>query len=107
MSFLRGAIIGCAVSSAVLTAPVSHAAPLFQSIPDLVTDTITAPWCSSCDGSYRIFDTFSLGSSSSVGSVTVRCAIAALAAPYAMNPSNGSYTAMLAIFTTVPPALSN
>lgn len=72
MSFLRGAIAGCAVFSAVLTTvPVSHAAPLFQSIPNLVADTITSPWCSSCTGSYRIFDTFSLGSSSSVGSVTV------------------------------------
>jgi hypothetical protein len=45
------------------------AATVFQSIPDLAVAP-NGNWCSSCEGSYRAFDSFTLGSAATIASVT-------------------------------------
>ncbi len=47
----------------------ARAATVFQSIPDL-TVAPNGNWCSSCDGDYRAFDSFALGSAATIASVT-------------------------------------
>jgi hypothetical protein len=45
------------------------AATVFQSLPDL-TIAPNGNWCSSCEGAYRAFDSFTLGSAETIASVT-------------------------------------
>ena len=53
----------------VLSALPADAKIIFQSIPDLTLAPANS-WCSSCGGSYRVFDSFTLNSASTIGSVT-------------------------------------
>jgi len=46
------------------------AATLFQSIPDLTVDPALNSYCSSCAGTFRVFDSFTLGSAATIESVT-------------------------------------
>ncbi|WP_298668843.1 PEPxxWA-CTERM sorting domain-containing protein [uncultured Sphingomonas sp.] len=61
------------ITAAALTLAMpaaASAATLFQSLPDLTVAPATNAWCSSCGGSYQVFDTFSLGSASTLNSIT-------------------------------------
>ena len=50
----------------------ASAAILFQSVPDLSdTSTIGSNYCSSCSGSYRIFDKFTLSKAASISGFSV------------------------------------
>lgn len=62
-----------AASAIAVAAPqAANAAVVFQSIADLTdTSQLTLPWCSSCSGSYRIFDQFTLGASSTITGFSV------------------------------------
>jgi hypothetical protein len=51
--------------------PSSRASTLFQSVPDLTGPAYLSGVCSSCSGSFRVFDTFSLASNASIDAVTV------------------------------------
>lgn len=58
--------------SIALSAASANAAVLFQSVPDLTDTTqLTSPWCSSCTGSYRIFDQFTLNNSATITGFSV------------------------------------
>src|ERR1019366_4692164 len=48
----------------------SHAATLFQSVPDLYFTPPNADYCDTCAGGQQMFDTFTLGSNSDVTSIT-------------------------------------
>jgi hypothetical protein len=58
-------------ASAILSVSSAKAAVLFQSIPALSATPDVPGWCSSCSGSYRVFDTFNLGSASTITGTTV------------------------------------
>jgi hypothetical protein len=49
--------------------PRAHANVLFQSIPNLTVNPTVNAWCSPCGGSYRVYDTFMLGSAASVSRI--------------------------------------
>jgi len=71
-SGLRAAL----ATSAILVAALPQAASagvIFQSVPDLndATQISTYGWCSSCAGSYRIFDQFSLLSTENITGFSV------------------------------------
>jgi hypothetical protein len=67
-STMRNAILVCACATAFGT-PV-FADTIFQSIPDLTVNPSTNAWCSSCYGSFRVFDTFTIGNTSTISSVS-------------------------------------
>lgn len=64
-SAARRLLAGCAMTL-VLGNQAAVAAPVFQSVANMTDSNLTAQWCSSCGGSYRIFDQFSLGSSENI-----------------------------------------
>lgn len=61
-----------AATAALIVASPAVAATLYQSLPDLTVDPVVAGYCSSCNAflPYRIYDTFSLGTDSTIKSVT-------------------------------------
>lgn len=63
-------------AASAMTLALGHqaavAGAVFQSVADLSANNISQiGWCSSCDGSYRIFDQFALGSSETITGFTV------------------------------------
>ncbi len=68
-SILAAAAI--AMAGILIAMPSTRASTLFQSVPDFSSPAAPDGACSACNGSYRAFDTFTLDSSSSIGSVTV------------------------------------
>ena len=66
---MKRTLISAIISLSALNA---NAAVLFQSVPDLTDTTqLTSAWCSSCDGSYRIFDQFTLNGSATITGFSV------------------------------------
>jgi hypothetical protein len=43
---------------------------LFQSIPSLAANPSAIAFCSSCGGTYQVFDTFTLGTNSTIGAIS-------------------------------------
>jgi len=66
----KSALAGVFVMGAAFTTTSVCADTLFQSIPDLTVTPVTNAWCSSCSGTFQVFDTFSLGSNSTIGSIS-------------------------------------
>lgn len=48
----------------------ANAGTVFQSIPDLTVAPSSNAWCSSCGGTYRAFDAFTLAGTTNIASVT-------------------------------------
>src|SRR3954464_5206052 len=68
----RSFLVACTGAVALLcSSSIIHAATLFQSIPNLNVPASTSGICSPCVGSQRVFDTFTLSSSSTVNSAVV------------------------------------
>lgn len=59
-----------ALSVALAMPSVAHADTLFESLPDLTVAPQSNAWCSSCYGSYKVFDTFTLASDSVIDTVS-------------------------------------
>ncbi len=65
-------VFAAAMFAAVTLPQVASAGVVFQSVPDLNDTTkLTSPWCSSCSGSYRIFDQFTLTTSETITGFSV------------------------------------
>lgn len=58
----------CLLAAVMAVAPVvtPRAAVLFQSLPDLTVEPVENAWCSSCSGSYRVYDAFTLAADASI-----------------------------------------
>jgi hypothetical protein len=73
MNFKSTAVkLACLAATLFWVSPAANAAVLFQSIPNVIA-TEQNSWCSTCFASgfqYRVFDTFTLGSTSQINSVT-------------------------------------
>ena len=53
-----------------------NAATLFQTVPDLSVNPLDyGLWCSSCAGSYQIYEGFSLGDSSNISEIKFNAGI--------------------------------
>lgn len=68
MSFTKRLAAGVLFSLGLAGSP--QAATLFQSIPDLTVNPTLNAWCSACGGAYQVYDTFTIGSASAIGSVS-------------------------------------
>jgi hypothetical protein len=55
----------------LLLSNAAEADTLYESVPDLTGPIYLGGTCSSCDGVFRLFDTFSLGGGASIDAVTV------------------------------------
>jgi hypothetical protein len=75
-----------AIAMAILVTQAA-ASTLFQSVPDLSSPAAPDGACSACNGSYRVFDTFTLEANSSIGSVTVSLYDASVDFPVNLNVS--------------------
>jgi hypothetical protein len=69
--FTRALSVFCAASGALTVSLPSQATTLYQSVPDFYVNDLPSGLCSSCLGSYRIFDTFTLAEPVSVQATTV------------------------------------
>ncbi|MBX3484924.1 PEPxxWA-CTERM sorting domain-containing protein [Phenylobacterium sp.] len=69
MVSFKGAVAGAVLALSAFATSAS-ADTLFQSIPDLTVAPDTNAWCSSCDGSYRVFDEFSVAADSTAETLT-------------------------------------
>lgn len=64
--------IVCAAALMAVSAYASQlkAAVVYQSLPDLTVQANTNGWCSSCGGNYRVYDTFTLSTASTLSQLT-------------------------------------
>lgn len=67
---MRRLFLVLALIGGMAAAPQARAAVLFQSIPDLTVEPVVNAWCSSCSGTFRVFDLFTLGEESVVQGIT-------------------------------------
>jgi hypothetical protein len=72
-SGLLRAASGACLMAATLLQPALADVPVFQSVPDLgnAAGISQVGWCSSCDGMFRIYDQFTLGSATTLSGFTV------------------------------------
>ena len=66
---MRNFLFASASLLAVITAVPAQADVLFESLPDLTVAPAQNAWCSSCSGSYRVYDTFTLNAASVIGTI--------------------------------------
>lgn len=63
---LKKLLLGATVATAIMTFGAARAAVLYQSIPDLTVIPVSNAFCSSCNGNYQVFDTFTLGATTPI-----------------------------------------
>ena len=69
LSFRKYSLALCSALAVVVNTLPAHADLLFQSIPNLAVNPSTNGYCSPCGGYYQVFDTFTLGSNSTIGAI--------------------------------------
>lgn len=92
MTLARAVITGLFMAT---TAAMSHASVLFQHVYSAVGDTSTDVVCSSCGGSYRVWDRFTFGADAHVTEIDARLYFSA---PQSVNYSVWDVTRSVQLF---------